>query len=432
MAELVDAHDSNSCSFGVSVRSRPSVQQSTASLYLQGMQRVVDKNVTQSVTTKKHKAAKLYHGNKDLSKSWFVYFYYLNPESGKFKRFRFKAQINRIHNIRERMKQGKLLVKAVNELLQSGWTPFILSDNVGTQWERIDLSLNHLLGLKKKTVTKRTLESYANAVSRFINWLSEKGLNETPPELIKRNHIVEYLDEFTNIHELSANTRNNHLNLIRSMFSVLYSKEVIDRNPASGIPKLATVYGEKNTPMSDQETQTVVEYLEKVNPRFLLFINLHYGCGLRPVEICRLKVIDVDIERGEILIKGTESKAHKRDHVTVPAYLLEDLAKYLQQRKRTWPLFSRSFADTSFPLIRNRVSELWKKLVKDELGIDKDMYSLRHKSSVDMHDAGFNMFEIRDRLRHSSVTQTEQYMRSIVSRNKEKLRNNMPKLGSKQ
>ena len=409
---------------------RPPVHQSTVSLYLQGIRRVVHKTVTTNVTTKKYKPAKLYHADKDLSKSWFVFFYYLNPETGKLKRFRFKAQINRIHNVRDRMKQGKLLVKAVNELLQSGWSPFILSENVGTQWERTDLSLQHLLRLKKKTVAKRTFESYNNTIGRFIIWLQEKGLHELPPELIKRNNIVEYLDELSNVHNLSANTRNNHLNYIRSMFSILYSKEVIDRNPATGISKLPTIYGERNTPMSDEETQTVVNYLSKEHPRLMLFVNIIYGCGLRPVEICRLKGSDVDIERGEILIKGTESKAHKRDHVTVPAYLIEDLDRYLITRKRNWPLFSKGFEDSASPLIRNRVSELWKRLIKDGLGINKDMYSLRHKSSVDMYDAGFDMFEIRDRLRHASVTQTEQYMRSIVSRNKERLKNNMPKLGS--
>lgn len=410
---------------------RPSVQHESVSRSLSGLQRIVSFTVTENVTAKKYKSAKLYHGEKDIKKDWFVYFYYLNPETGKFKRFRFKAQINRIHNLRDRMKQGRLLVKAVNELLASGWTPFIMSENIGTQWSRVDMSLRHLLRQKKKHVSERTFQSYSNSIERFIVWLTEKGLNEHPPEAVKRTHIIEYLDELVNAHELSANTRNNHLNYIRSMFSVLYSKEVIDRNPASGIPKMPTIYGEKNTPMTDEETQTVVDLLRSEHPRFMLFINLIYGCGLRPVEICRLKVSDVDVERGEVLIKGTEAKAHKRDHVTVPAYLMEDLRGYLSNRPKGLNLFSRGFGDSKHPLIRNRVSELWKNLVKDGLKIDKDMYSLRHKSSVDMYDAGFDMFEIRDRLRHSTVTQTEQYMRSIVSRNKERLRNNMPKLGSK-
>lgn len=411
---------------------RPPVQQNSVIRLISGLQRVVDFTETENVTIKKkYKAAKLYHAEKDISKDWFVFFYYLNPETGKFKRFRFKAQINRIHNKRERLRQGRLLVKAVNELLQSGWSPFIISENAGTQWIRIDMSLRHLLKIKKKNVAARTHQSYVHAIDKFISWLTEKGLNEHPPELIKRVHISEYLDELVNVHELSANTRNNQLNYIRSLFSVLYSKEVIDRNPTSNIPKLKTVYGEKNTPMTDKETATVIDYLSRKHPQLLLFVNIIYGCGMRPVEICRVKVADIDLNRGEVLLKGADAKARKRDHIVIPEYLIDDIREQIQGRSQKHPLFSQRWSDSTTPLVRNRVSELWKKLVKDELGINKDMYSLRHKSSVDMYDAGFDMFEIRDRLRHSSVTQTEQYMRSIVSRNKQRLRNNMPKLGKR-
>lgn len=412
--------------------------------YLQGLQKVVNKTVSVNVSEKKYKAAKLFHANKDLSKAWYVYFYVRHPEwtptcridiNGnkieKFQRFRVKAQINRIHSVKGRLRAGRILKNAVNDLLQSGWSPFIVSDLSGTKWERTDTALREVIRLKKNTVERRTHQAHISVIGRFIDWLRLHSLAHLPPDLIERKNILDYLNALVEQDKISNNTRNNHLNHIRSMFSYLFTQEVIDRNPATGIKKAPVIYGEKNVPMTDDEIEKVIAFLSNRHTQLLLFAKIMYGCGLRGKEICRLYVNDIDLDRGEILVKGAVSKADKRDHVVIPEYLIDEIAVHIENRPNNYPLFSAKWEVSKSPLERNRVSELWKKLIKEELGVKKDMYSLRHKSSIDMHDSGFEMIEIRDRLRHASVTQTEQYMRSIVARNKEKLRKQMPKLGSK-
>lgn len=423
---------------------RPSVHQLSEMPYLRGIQRVVKKTVSENVSEKKYKSAKLFHAEKDISKPWYVYFYYRHPEwtptcnvdvegkkIEKYQRFRVKAHINRTHSVRGRLKEGRLLRNAINELLREGWSPFIVSELSGTKWERTDTALREVVRLKKKKVSKETHSSHRSSVGAFIDWLRERNLAHLPPDLIERRNILEYLNELTESRGLSNNTRNNNLNYIRGMFSYMYARELITRNPTTGIEKLPVIYGEKNTPLTEEETNTVIEHLAQVHPKLLLFSNIMYGCGIRGKEICRLNVEDVNLQRGEILLKGVNAKAHKRDHIVIPEYLIEDVRSYLHGRPKSYPLFSAKWECTKKRLVRNRVSELWKKLVKDGLGIDKDMYGLRHKSAVDLRDAGFDLLETRDFLRHSSVTQTEKYMRSVVARNKEKLKKKMPRLGGK-
>src|SRR5690606_2319571 len=60
----------------------------------------------------------------------------------------------------------------------------------------------------------------------------------------------------------------------------------------------------------------------------LLMARLQYGCGLRVSELCRLRVKDVDLERGKLYIRA--SKGDKDRCVPLPKSLRESLVAHLE------------------------------------------------------------------------------------------------------
>lgn len=65
-------------------------------------------------------------------------------------------------------------------------------------------------------------------------------------------------------------------------------------------------------------------------------------------------------------------------------------------------------------MARSRVSDLYKKIVKEKYKINKDMYALKHTGAKAFIIGGGNVRELQMQMRHSTLEQTEVYIRSLT------------------
>ncbi|HZT82122.1 MAG TPA: integron integrase, partial [Gemmataceae bacterium] len=65
---------------------------------------------------------------------------------------------------------------------------------------------------------------------------------------------------------------------------------------------------------------------------FRLMARLLYGCGLRLLECCRLRIKDIDVARGQIAVRG--GKGDKDRVVMLPRSVLPDLDRQLAWRRQ--------------------------------------------------------------------------------------------------
>lgn len=73
---------------------------------------------------KKYSIPKINDGNGDLSKRWYVYFSFRNPENGKLERQTpIYAGVNQFENLKDRKAAIKILRDAVEGILQNGYDP---------------------------------------------------------------------------------------------------------------------------------------------------------------------------------------------------------------------------------------------------------------------------------------------------------------------
>jgi hypothetical protein len=74
----------------------------------------------------------------DLSKNWFVEFYFRNPKNGKFERQKIYKGINIYHTNFERRKAATEICNCYTDKIRNGWSPYIdnnviYSDNLQFQ-----------------------------------------------------------------------------------------------------------------------------------------------------------------------------------------------------------------------------------------------------------------------------------------------------------
>ena len=74
------------------------------------------------------------------------------------------------------------------------------------------------------------------------------------------------------------------------------------KNPFKAVDKQEYGYGEKNIAYTDSQLQEIIPYIKEKDPYLNYFIGFIYYALMRPSEIKRLKVKNIDMLKRQIRI----------------------------------------------------------------------------------------------------------------------------------
>lgn len=137
--------------------------------------------------------------------------------------------------------------------------------------------------------------------------------------------------------------------------------------------------------------------------------------GLRPIEVVRLTVKDIDIKKAMITVWG-KGKSRKNAQ-SIPAFKAtrKELRAYLKERKpmpKNGKLFPKLNYKTLHALVMKRL---------DQIGVTRKRgpfspHSLRHTAGQLLYDMGIPLEFIQKTLRHSSMETTLVYAQRAIDR----------------
>jgi integrase len=391
---------------------------------------------------------KIYSANGDLKKRWYVYFSFRDPKNGRLKRHTpFYGDANKYKTKEDRMSVLVIYRKVLLRLLNQGYDPY--SDNLelykSLHRKNIvavpaDLTNNNLeksvplpektsmtvkeafdfgMKLKEKLVSPSTKRDYESKIKNLLEWLSVNHPEiKFIPELNKKL-VVGFLNDV--LLKNSARTRNNYKTDLSSIIQVLVDNEIIEQNFIKKIPNLKSI-PERNKTYSQNIQEEIFKYLEVHDPILLLYIKFISYNFLRPIEVCRLKVKDIDIENKRVQFKAKNSPLKTK---IIPELLwteLPDLTKLDKEAVLFTPEKIGSEWDTLVDNRRDYFSKRFRKVVKEhfKLGINYGLYSFRHTFITKVYRAllkDSSPFEAKSKLMlitgHSSMTALEKYLRDI-------------------
>ncbi|MCT7905139.1 Tyrosine recombinase XerD [Candidatus Ornithobacterium hominis] len=355
-------------------------------------------------------------------KNWYVWFRFNggNPH-------RFSLDINKQKDYDSRLEEAIVLREALKRKLESGWIPEkkkvekkkveIPTYNFN---QALDFSINKLeYRLKKKSIScyKGTVRFAKDAAKK----LDYHNINIVD---INRFHIKNILEKIKKERNWSNHSYNKHTGYLKSVLTELVEYQIIEKNPSHGIRTLK--YHSPPTEILTSEEQTaVINHLKIHHPTFLVFIKFLYQTGIRPKELLGLKIKCIDIEREMILVSSDDSKNSKYRLVPIKKNILEDLKKMIRNVDEEWYLFGsprhfggnyileKSYSPSPYRTKRDTATRHWKKWVKEGLGIEKNMYSMKHKGANDMLKDGVDLDTIKVIFGHSDSKITEIYANNI-------------------
>ena len=363
---------------------------------------------------------KIYDAGGDTSKRWYVYFYYRNPQTGKMERQSpIYQNANRIKDARERKKYLTDIRNVLEKMLNEGCVPTAYQKDAYSETKEINIkdAIELAINNAKAVMKESSFRDYNYRLKRFEKWLNEKQVYGNISNITKKT-VTSFLNE--TLEKNSAKNRNNLRANISIFFSFLEENEYVAENFVKKI-KVINTKPERNKTYSQKQVQTIFETLEKQDKELHLFIKFISYNFLRPLEVCRLKVKDIDIKNASLTIQ-TKNKTLKTQ--IIPKILLQDLY-FLENKKPDNFLFTPFGFAQEWNVSEVGRRDYWTKRfskIKKQLGLGKDytMYSFRHTYITHLYRElrkSYTPFETKSNIMlitgHSTMTALEKYLRDI-------------------
>jgi integrase len=369
-----------------------------------------------------YKPAKFYCG---ASSEWYVEYYYLDPNSKKYERFKERFKIIRVRSSEVEAYAkfyGKEAAKFMNEKLKAGFNPFTaMRKNAQPQIKQTLLELKNAIS---EIASYHAKTEYNLNYNRIIRFIDDNNLGNLMLCEFTKSHATAYRDQLLKKCKLSATTINSAIT-----YAAMYWDKAIEANYAQvnifrNITRIKKGRGnelekERFQPFTTAEMTNIFDCLRRNNQEgFANFLKFIYHAWVRPIEISRLKVKHIQLANDLIKFDKQDTKNDKSALVQIVPPLKEILLQMnLEQYPEEYYLFSTfSFSPGPKKMDRNVWQRRWTRWVKGELGIQKDMYGLKHTGNIDWllnNKDNPNTKWQQMQNRHCSSLMTERYIKRL-------------------
>jgi len=259
----------------------------------------------------------------------------------------------------------------------------------------------------EKGLARNTLESYERDLRRYRSFMKSRQIDD-----ISETDVVSYLTHLTS-EGLSAPSAARSLSAVRGFHKFLLIDGLAHRDPTENIE---TPRGWKRLPQSLSDSD-VDSLLDQPDPSVLLglrdkaMLELLYATGLRVSELVGLRLTDINLERGYLVVmgKGSKERAVPMGEVAATAvqqYLDSGRALLLNKRDSEYLFISSKRRGITRQMFWERI-----KLYAKKACITKNIspHTLRHSFATHLLDNGADLRAVQSMLGHADISTTQIY-----------------------
>ena len=289
------------------------------------------------------------------------------------------------------------------------------------------LIVRYLKWQEVQNYSDRTIQGSRLCLRRLCEWCEDRDVTR-PGEVTKpildryKRHLFYYRTKGGK--PLSFVTQRGYLSYVRVFFSWLARNNYIPFDPAAALelPKV-----EKRLPRfltaSEAEQvlgQTDVRTWKGIRDRAIM--ETLYSTGMRRSELCNLKLNDMDIARGTVMINL--GKGGKDRMVPIGERAISWIVKYLNEVRAELlmepdegVLFLNALGEQ---MSLGRLTQLVHRYIKEaKLGKSGACHIFRHSMATEMLENGADIRYIQEMLGHEKLCSTQVYTHLSIRRLKE-------------
>jgi integrase/recombinase XerC len=255
-------------------------------------------------------------------------------------------------------------------------------------------------------LSQNSILAYLRDLDQFENYVQSKGSLFQDPQRIDHSFARSYLRHLE-LQKLSKKSIVRKISSCRAFFRYLLRERKIKLNPFEHIltPKLGKRLPSFLYPDEVVKLLNIVDLKKRNGPRDIAILELIYSSGMRVGEIAKLKIGDIDLESGEVLVHG---KGDKERIVLMGSYAIKAIRKYLELKpKNDNNLF---LGRTGTKLTARSIERMIRKYAR-KAGIAKRVtpHTLRHSFATHLLEGGADLKIVQELLGHSSLSTTQIY-----------------------
>ncbi len=186
-------------------------------------------------------------------------------------------------------------------MLKNGYSPYIESTSEQLMAYTAESALDFAFELKKSLLSESSIRDYKSRLNRFKTYLERHGLLLRNIHHVDKKVVNDYLNSIQKAS--SARNRNNTKMVLGALFSVLVDNDIISRNFVHSIKKLKSK-PKRNKTYSHKVVDGLYQFLHEKDPQLLFFIKIVSYNFLRPIEVCRLQMKDINLSQKVLHVRA--------------------------------------------------------------------------------------------------------------------------------
>jgi len=276
-------------------------------------------------------------------------------------------------------------------------------------------------------LSEQTARIRHHALDQFIRWCDERGI--TKPQDVTRPILQRYQRYLYHYRKadgapLTFATQATRLHPLVAFFKWLARENHILYNPASDLelPKLPRQLPKHL--LSVAQVESIINQPDIETPMGLrgrAILETLYSTGIRRAELIHLRLYDVDLERGSLMVRG--GKGGKDRLVPIGERACAWIRRYLNEVR---PLLmiepdhgTLFVTDYGEAFEKNRLSDMVKKYVRHAGFASGSCHLFRHAMATHMLENGADIRYIQAMLGHSELSTTQIYTQVSITKLKE-------------
>lgn len=350
---------------------------------------------------------------------WYVDFTTVDLQTGTETRRRQDFDLNSIENLEVRREVGERLVKYLSVILdaRANAQP-IRTPNPEPPTPALRDALHIVIQVKTSGPRKNTHKTYRSIGGIFLAWTEQRRYASLPLSEFGKKHAMAFFDHLRTRKKYRGCTLNNYLTALRMLWGEMVDRDMCQGNPWKTI-KPAREEEKLRRPFTPEERVLVAGEIKKTDYWLFRGLLLQFFCYVRPVELCRLRFKNFQLEKGLLKLESYQTKTWVTRWATLPAAIMPYFQDgVFDQQPGNYFVFGRYMMPGMQSTTENRMYKRHRAILErlrddGRLGpLDGLTWYSWKDTGISMHSRRTSLLSTKDQAGHTSTDMTLIYYKS--------------------
>jgi integrase/recombinase XerD len=272
--------------------------------------------------------------------------------------------------------------------------------------------------MRARNFSEATVANRTSYLKRFMAWCLDRSLTRpaevTRPILERYQRFLYYYRRASGA-PISFRSQGLHLSALRAFFRYLTRTNHLPSNPSADLELPKAEHRIPRAVLTASEVERILvlpDVGDVYGLRDRAILEVLYCCGLRRSELVKLKLYDIDAERGTLLVRQGKGKKDRmipigeRALAWVQKYIGEARSRLVMEPDEGYIFLTQAATPLSVSWLTDRVRDY---VERSGIGKKGSCHLFRHTMATLMLEGGADIRFIQEMLGHADPKTTQIY-----------------------